>query len=72
MIAEIFGFPVCPLHLSRLDIYAETQTTGSTPLEQEPKGRAALELRKLHRFISEQVSKSESPHVENAKLARGA
>jgi chromosome partitioning protein len=72
MIAELFGFPVSPAHLSRLDIYAETQTTGSTPLEEEPKGRAALELRKLHGLISEQVNKSESPHVENAKLARGA
>lgn len=72
MIAELFSFPVCPIHLSRLDIYAETQTTGSTPLEQEPKGKAALELKRLHSFISEQVNKSESPHVENAELATGA
>ena len=72
MIAELFGFPVCPVHLSRLDIYAETQTTGSTPLEQEPQGRASIELKRLHKFISEQVNKSESPHVENAKLGAGA
>jgi len=57
MIAELFGFPVSPVHLSRLDIYAETQTTGSTPLEQEPEGRAALELKRLHRLISKQVNK---------------
>ena len=72
MIAELFSFPVCPVHLSRLDIYAETQTTGSTPLEQEPEGRAAFELKRLHSFISQQVNKSESPHVENAKFATGA
>jgi chromosome partitioning protein len=72
MIATLFGFPVCPVHLSRLDIYAETQTTGSTPLEQEPKGRASLELKRLHKFIAEQVHKSESPHVEDAELAASA
>jgi hypothetical protein len=58
--------------LSRLDVYAETQTTGSTPLEQEPTGRASLELKRLHKFVIEQVNKSESPHVEDAKLAEGA
>jgi len=58
MIADLFGFSVCPTHLSRLDIYADTQTTGSTPLEQEPKGRASLELKRLHKFITEQVHKS--------------
>ena len=72
MIADIFAFPVCPVHLSRLDIYAETQTTGTTPLEQEPKGRAAVELKELYKFISSQVHKSESPqHVKTRKLATG-
>ena len=71
MIAELFSFPVCPVHLSRLDIYAETQTTGSTPLEEEPKGRAAGEVKRLYKFIIQQVNKSDSPHVENAKLATG-
>jgi chromosome partitioning protein len=72
MIAELFSFPVCPIHLSRLDIFAETQTTGTPPLEEEPQGKAALELKRLHGFISELVNKSESPHVENAKSAAGA
>ena len=71
MIADIFAFPVCPVHLSRLDIYAETQTTGTTPQEQDPKGRAASEIRQLYKFISEQVHKSESPHVKTRKLATG-
>jgi chromosome partitioning protein len=72
MIAELFSFPVCPVHLSRLDIYAETQTTGSTPQEQDPKGRAATEVGQLYNFIITQVHKSESPHhVQNAKLATG-
>jgi chromosome partitioning protein len=71
MIAELFNFPVCPVHLSRLDIYAETQTAGTTPLEQEPKGRASGEVKRLYKFIIQQVSKSDSPHVENTKLATG-
>lgn len=72
MIAELFDFPVCSVHLSRLDVYAETQSFGSTPLEREPKGRAAAELNRLYQTISKLVHKSEIPHVENSKLAAGA
>ena len=72
MISAIFGFSVCPVHLSRLDIYAETQNTGSTPLEKEPGGKAATELARLYKFVTEQLNKLNSPHVKNAKLAKGA
>jgi chromosome partitioning protein len=72
MIAEMFGFPVCEVHLSRLDIYPESQTVGSTPLEQEPSGKAALELKRLYQFISEQIHKSRSPHVQDSELAASA
>ena len=71
MIADIYGFPVCPSHLSRLDIYGQTPETGLTPLEQEPKGKAATELKQLYKFISKQSHKSDSPHVKNQKLATG-
>jgi chromosome partitioning protein len=71
MILDIFAFPVCPVHLSRLDIYAETQTTGTTPLEQNATGRAAGEIKQLYKFVSEQVHKSESPHVKTRKLTTG-
>jgi chromosome partitioning protein len=63
MIMDTFGFPVCPVHLSRLDVYAETQTIGSTPLEHDPKGKAALEVKRLYKFISQQSTKLDSPHV---------
>lgn len=72
LIADTFGFPVSPVHLCRRDIYAETQTTGLTPLEQQPEGKAAKELRQLYKFITRQVNKSDSPHVKDAKLATGA
>jgi hypothetical protein len=69
MIVDLFGFAVCPVHLSRLDVYAETQNTGSTPLEHDPGGKAALELTRLYQFVNKQLNKSDSPHVKNGKLA---
>jgi len=69
LIADIYGFAVCPGHLSRLDIYAQTPETGLTPLEEEPKGKAATELKQLYKFISKQAHKSDSPHVKNQKFA---
>ena len=72
LIREIFDFAVCPIHLCRREIYAETQTTGSTPLEDEPHGKAADELARLYAFVVQQINKSDSPHVENAKLAASA
>ena len=69
MIAEIYPFPVCPVHLSHLDIYATSADSGQTPLEIDPKGKAAEEVRKLYKFISKQSHKLESPHVQDAKLA---
>jgi chromosome partitioning protein len=72
MIAEIYPFTVCPVHLSHLDIYATSADSGQTPLELDPKGKAATEVKKLYKFISSQSHKSDSPHVENAKLANRA
>jgi chromosome partitioning protein len=72
LIAGAFSFPVCPVHLCRRDIYADTQTTGVTPLEHQPDGKAATELKALYEFTIQQVHKSESPHVEDANLATGA
>lgn len=64
MINRNFGFDVCPAHLCRRDVYADTQTTGVTPLEADPGGHAANELRRLYEFTVEQFHQSESPHVE--------
>ncbi|MGP0076208.1 MAG: AAA family ATPase [Bryobacteraceae bacterium] len=72
MIADIYPFAVCPVHLSRLDIYATSADVGLTPQEQDPSGKAAGEILRLYKFIDEQIHKSESPHVENAKFAAGA
>ncbi len=72
LIQELFHFEVCPVHLCRREIYAETQTSGSSPMEAQPEGKAAEELTRLYDFIYQQLQKSNSPHVENAKLAARA
>lgn len=72
MLEQAYAMPVCPVHMSRLDIYATSADIGQTPLEQEPKGKAAGEVRALYKFIRQQVNKLRSQHVKNAKLATGA
>jgi chromosome partitioning protein len=79
MVAETYPFAVCPVHLSQFDAFATSANIGLTPREQDPKGKAAGQLKMLYKFISEQLDKSQSPqankseskHVENAKLATG-
>jgi len=72
MMGEAYSMPVCPVHLSRLDIYATSADLGLTPLEQDPKGKAALEIRSLYDFVCQQVNKLRIPHVKNARLATGS
>ena len=72
MIAESYPFPVCPVHLSHLDIYATTQDSGQSVLEAEPKGRAAEEMRQLYKFTISQTHKLGNSHVKNRNSAKRA
>ena len=72
MLVEAYSMSVCPVHLSRLDIYATSADVGLTPLEQEKKGKAAEEIRSLYKFTCQQVNKLRNPHVKNARLATGS
>ena len=72
MIAEIYPFPVCPVHLSHLDLYATTQDSGQSVLEAEPKGRAAEEIRQLYKFTISQTHKLGNSHVKNRNSAKRA
>jgi chromosome partitioning protein len=72
MLAEAYSIPVCPLHLSLLSIYATSADIGLTPLEQEPEGKAAEEIRGLYKFTCQQVNKLRNKHVKNTKLATSA
>lgn len=72
MIAEIYPFPVCPLHLSHLDVYATTQDSGQSVLEAEPHGRAADEIRQLYKFTISQTHKLGNSHVQTSESAKRA
>jgi chromosome partitioning protein len=71
MIESAYNMPLCPVHLSRLDIYAASADLGLTPMEQEPEGKAALEIRGLYKFICQQVNKLRNEDVKNTGLATG-
>jgi chromosome partitioning protein len=58
MIAETYGVPVVPFHLSHLGIYGSSSDGGTTPLEAEPKSRAALEIRVVYKFILTQLERN--------------
>ena len=62
MMEKTYSMSVCPQHLSRLDIYATSTDIGKTPIEQEPKGKAAEEIRNLYAFVCEQISKQGKHH----------
>jgi chromosome partitioning protein len=62
MIGDAYPLPVCPHHLSYLDIYATTQDNGQSVLETDPKGRAAAEIKHIYNFTISQSDKLASPH----------
>jgi chromosome partitioning protein len=73
MIADAYPqIPVCPLHISQLDIYATAQDGGQSVLEADPKGRAASEIQHLYKFTISQSHKLEKSHVQNRKSAKRA
>jgi chromosome partitioning protein len=72
IIADTYPFPVCPVHLSRLDVFANSADAGLSVLEQEPEGKAAEEIRRVYKFVCQKVEKLESSHVENEKFAERA
>lgn len=72
LVTQAYSFPVCPVHMSRLDIYATSADAGLSPIEQDPKGKAAEEIRQVYKFICQQLYKSSSPHVQTKALATSA
>jgi chromosome partitioning protein len=72
-IFSVYSIPVCPVHMSRYDIYGNSADTGSTPLEKDPHSRASEEIKQLYKFITSQIHKLRGPHVEETgKLAASA
>ena len=63
ILADTYGMAVCPVHWSRLDVYATSADVGLTPLEQAPEGKAAEDIRSLYNFTCQQINKLRKSHV---------
>ncbi len=55
LVMQAFGLPCCPVHLCHRSAYAEAPTTGKTPQESDPDGKAGLELQRLFEFTCSQL-----------------
>jgi chromosome partitioning protein len=55
LIADIYGFPVCPVHLCDRAIYADVPAVGKSPQETEPEGKAADEIARLYQFVTQNL-----------------
>lgn len=58
-----FEFQAMPLHLCRRDAYSDAFTTGLSPQEFEPAGRAAAEISAAFAFVCEFVNNGKTEHV---------
>lgn len=55
LIADIYGFPVCPVHLCDRAIYADVPAIGKSAQEVDPQGKAADEIARLYDFVTQHV-----------------
>jgi len=73
MVADAFPhIPVCPHHISQLDIFGTSQDIGKSVFDDEPKGRAADEIRQLYKFTIKGTALEKPRHVETRKFAKRA
>lgn len=73
MIADAYPqIPVCPHHLSQLDIFGTSQDIGKSVFDDEPKGRAAEETRQLYKFITQGTKLEKPHHVKSRQSAKRA
>jgi len=64
LIEDIYGFPVCPVHLCTRGTYAAAPAMGKAPQEYEPEGKAAEEIARLYAFIIQQLNMLTSDHEQ--------
>lgn len=57
-------FPVCPVRLGFRVAFEDSDITGQTPLETEPSGKAAREIRNLYKYIEKLRSQIETDKVQ--------
>jgi chromosome partitioning protein len=63
LIVARYGLDVLPFHLAQRAIYADAPAQGLSPIEIEPDGKAAAELRQLYFWIAGQVDLSTSGNI---------
>ena len=68
------GYPVCPARIGHRVVFEDADLTGQTPLEIEPKGQAAHEVRTLWKYVKGLLKQVEKKgvlsDVEIAKLTK--
>jgi chromosome partitioning protein len=62
MIWKAYALRCCPVHLCQRSAYGEAPTTGQSPQELDPEGKAALELSRLFEFTCEFVKLGKGEH----------
>lgn len=70
MIADIYKFPVCPVHLCSRAIYLDAPALGKSAQEANPQSKAAAELEQLYIFVLQQLKGT--AHGRPQKLATGS
>lgn len=68
-------FPVCPASIGDRVSYQDSDILGLTPLETEPDGKGADEIRRIYRFTSEllnQLTNKQANHEQEEKSHRRA
>jgi chromosome partitioning protein len=61
-VKHLFDFTVCPVHICQRSAYAEAPTSGRSPQELDPDGKAAVELQRLFDFTCEFVNTGRIDH----------
>ena len=57
-IERALKMPVAPIQIGERVVYSRALISGQTPLEVEPDGKAAQELKRLHRWVTQQLEET--------------
>jgi chromosome partitioning protein len=71
-IKQLFDLVVCPIHVCQRSAYAEAPTSGQSPQELDPDGKAADELNRLFIFTCELVNTRQGAQVLSILTRREA
>jgi chromosome partitioning protein len=72
ILSDNYSMAVCPVHWSHLSIYATAADIGLSPIEQEPQGKAAEEIRSLYKFTCQQVNNLRNQHDKTTEFEKVA